>query len=425
MTTSRFDVSPAAPAVDTPLDIALSGLPPDRPVTLRARTRYPSGLLYESVAVFHAGPDGRVSLARDEPVRGYPGVDPMGMVAAMSRVREPGKPMRDRSVLPPIRLHLRAEVDGTPIARTDVDRAALPEGVQRAAVRSNGLAGVLFAPRGGRHPGVLLLGGAEGGLHEQDAALLAGHGFAVLALAYFGARGVPATLRDIPLEYFAAAIAFLHARRNVRPGPVGVVGGSRGGEAALLLAATYPEVGAVVSLVGSGVLTEGIGPGRHVLDKIAQPIASWTLGGRPLPYLGCEVSPEVARRGRSRTPFELGWAFEPAIEDEKAVQENAIAIEQSRAAVLLVSAGDDRMWPSVALSEVAAERLRRAGRPVEHVVYPKAGHLIAQPPYGPATEIITPGPGVRFRTGGNPDANAAARADMWPRTIAFLQAELG
>jgi dienelactone hydrolase len=79
----------------------------------------------------------------------------------------------------------------------------------------------------------------------------------------------------------------------------------------------------------------------------------------------------------------------------------------------------------VALSEVAAERLRRAGRPVEHVIYPKAGHLIAQPPYGPATEIITPGPGVRFRTGGTPDANAAARADMWPRTIAFLQAELG
>jgi dienelactone hydrolase len=64
--------------------------------------------------------------------------------------------------------------------------------------------GTLFhALDGTAHPGVILIGGSEGGLHEVDAALLAAHGFSVLALAYFGMPGVPPTIVDIPLEYFA------------------------------------------------------------------------------------------------------------------------------------------------------------------------------------------------------------------------------
>jgi dienelactone hydrolase len=426
MAAPRFTVSPAEPAVDTELRIRLDGLPPGRGCTVRARTRLPSGVLYESSAVFRADAGGRVDLARDEPVRGsYAGADPMGLVWSMQRVREPGRPLRDRRVLPPSRLSLRAEHIGAVLARADVDRLALPDGVQRATVRSGGLSGVLFTVRGRRCPAVLLLGGAEGGLHEADAALLAGHGFAVLALAYFGSRGLPASLVGIPLEYFAKAMEFTQARRAVRPGPVGVVGGSRGGEAALLLASVYPQVGAAVSLVGGGLLTEGIGPGKHVLAKIAQPLPSWTLRGAELPYLRCQVTPEVARRGRSRQPFELADAFLPALDDDEAVDACTIPVERMHGAALLISAGDDRMWPSQTLSEVAADRLAAHGRPVRHVAYPEAGHLIAAPPYGPSTEIVTPGPGVKFLTGGTPQANAHARADMWPQVVAFLREHLG
>lgn len=46
-----------------------------------------------------------------------------------------------------------------------------------------------------------LLGCSEGGLHKDDAALLATHGYAVLALAYFGMAGVPAHLVEVPLEW--------------------------------------------------------------------------------------------------------------------------------------------------------------------------------------------------------------------------------
>ena len=39
---------------------------------------------------------------------------------------------------------------------------------------------------------------------QDDAALLAVHGYARPRLAYYGVPGLPATLEWIPLEYFAA-----------------------------------------------------------------------------------------------------------------------------------------------------------------------------------------------------------------------------
>jgi hypothetical protein len=77
-------------------------------------------------------------------------------------------------------------------------------------VRTDGLVGILYVPEGtDRLSGVIMLGGAEGGLHEDDAALLAAHGCATLALAYYGLPGLPDTLREVPLEYFGTALRFL------------------------------------------------------------------------------------------------------------------------------------------------------------------------------------------------------------------------
>jgi dienelactone hydrolase len=273
---------------------------------------------------------------------------------------------------------------------------------------------------------VVLVGGSEGGLHELDAALLAARGFAVLALAYFGMRGVPPVLVDIPLEYFGGALAWLRDRDEVRGGRLGVIGGSRGGEAALLIGATFPEVGAVVSTVGSGLITQGIGMGRGLVEILEQPVASWTWRGRPLPYLRNEVPPELKQQVAAREPCELRLAFLPGLADREAVAAATIPVERIQGAVLLVSAGDDRMWPCAALSEIAVERLTAARHPhpFRHLTYPTAGHPIAPPPYGPATELISPGPGVLFATGGTPERNAAARADAWAKSVAFLTEHL-
>lgn len=424
---ARITIDPDRPVLDTELRIRLSGLPPRQRVTVRSSATDGIGRPLAAHATFETDDAGSVDLAAAAPIAGtYEAADAMALVWSMSPVPGADRCDTPHGNLPPATLTLTADLDHGAIATATIERLRLPEDVTRTPIRDHGLVGTLFHPiDDGARPGVILIGGSEGGIHELDAALLANHGFAVLALAYFGTDGAPPFLVEIPLEYFETAIGFLRAHPAVVDGPVGVMGGSRGGEAALLIGSTFDGVGAVVSTVGSGVLTQGIGPGRDLVEMAGTPVPSWTLGGKPLPYLRNRITPALRRQIASGEPVELGLVFELGMADAGEVEACAIPVERTRGAVLLVSAGQDRMWPCGPMSEVAARRLAAAGIPHEHLHFADAGHPIAPPPYGPATELVSPGPGVTFAMGGTPAANAAARAAAWRRSIEFLREHLG
>lgn len=293
-------------------------------------------------------------------------------------------------------------------------------------VRDGGLVGVLATPDGDSPaPGVLLLGGSEGGLHQGDAEVLAAEGFTVLALAYFGLPGLPAGLVNIPVEYFSRGLDLLAAQPRVGS-RLGVTGGSRGGEAALLAGAHDDRVGAVVSVAGSGIMTPGIDFSLgQLLDILAGAPASWTVGGRPLPYLKHVIPGEMRDRVERGKPVRLAPAFPPPPEDPAELAAVSIPVERTRGAVLLLSASDDGGWPSSAYSQVAADRLAAAGHPYsfEHRVL-DAGHLIAGPPGKPVMSTTSPGPGVTFEHGGTPAATNAARAQAWQATVEFFREHL-
>jgi dienelactone hydrolase len=151
-------------------------------------------------------------------------------------------------------------------------------------VSANGLVAMLYtpAPAGQARPAILVLGGSEGGLigASYEARDLARHGYVTLALAYFGAPGLPASLTNIPLEYFKRALDFLHDQPGVDPNRIGLIGTSKGGEAALLVAATYREVRVVVAGVPSSVAWQGYNP-RNPMD----PAPSWTLNGAAVAFV--------------------------------------------------------------------------------------------------------------------------------------------
>jgi dienelactone hydrolase len=293
--------------------------------------------------------------------------------------------------------------------------------VSSRPVRGDGMVGSVHVPVGARSAaGVLLLGGSEGGLHEQDARLLAAEGFTVLALAYFGAPDLPQGLVDIPVEYFSRGIDLL-ADQLGADGRIGVLGSSRGGEAALLLASHDSRVGAAVSVVGSGVLTQGIDFSRGSLLKILDaPANSWTLQGRPLPHLPYTVTDELRSLVEQGRPVPLRLAFPPPPTDPAELDRVSIPVERIRGPVLLLSAQDDRNWPSAAYSQVAADRLSDHGHRVEHRVLPGAGHSVAGPPGAAFTTTLSPGPGVVFEMGGTAGTNTRARAECWTSTLAFL-----
>jgi dienelactone hydrolase len=259
--------------------------------------------------------------------------------------------------------------------------------VRHAHVR-DGLYGDVFDPAGsGRRPAALVIGGSDGGLTTGgEAALLASHGYPAMALAYFHAPGLPRELKDIPLEYFARALRRLRARPDVDPRHVVVVGVSRGGEASLLIGATYPRlVNGVAALVPSNVVNPST-DGRW---------AAWTLGGRPVPHI---------------RPVDFG---DP---DPVRTPDAVIRVERIAGPVLTASGGVDVLWPSYDYAEAVHRRLAE-----HHFAYPdpdlrfeNAGHGVgAAVPYLPTATIRD--------FGGSASADEAAKAALWPRILTFMR----
>src|SRR4051794_27319542 len=77
---------------------------------------------------------------------------------------------------------------------------------------------------------------------QHRAALLASHGFAVLALAYFGYEDLPEGLSDVDLEYFEQAAEWLSKQPNVMSDGVGIIGVSLGADIAVMTASVCPTV---------------------------------------------------------------------------------------------------------------------------------------------------------------------------------------
>jgi dienelactone hydrolase len=290
-------------------------------------------------------------------------------------------------------------------------------------VRSHGLVGRLFSADGTPRPGVLALGGSEGGHPVYMAGLLADAGFTSLALQYFGGTGLPRHLVEVPLDYVGAAIAWLRDQPEVSDAGIGVIGSSKGAELALLAAALLPEpITAVVAYAPSAVAFAGIaiaGAGRRR--------SSWSFRGAPVPFVPYArgVRPSLGLRGLSLAPI-----YRAALGNAAGVAAAAIPIERSNASLLLISGDRDRMWPSSTMAGMLATRLAEVGKSdrVRQVRFSDAGHSFM--PWAPdiRSEFVgrvfngfrLAGCGGVFDLGGQPQANRNALREAWPQVTAFL-----
>lgn len=291
--------------------------------------------------------------------------------------------------------------------------------VIRQPVDEEGLVGTLFRPIApGPRPSVIVLQGSLGGLLEGSAAVLASQGFSALALAYFGVDPLPRELVEVPLEYFADAIAWLKTQAAVDADRIAVIGVSKGGELALLLAATYPEeIKAVVGYSPSSVVWRGASysPLSFIVGRSK---SSWTLGGKPVPFVDVRPRlPELAGSLIGRVPS-FRAMHERSLDDETAVSLASIAVEKINGPVLLISHTDDRVWPATRLSEMAIQRLSSHNHPFpyRHLSYEGAGHPIGLPYSAPGVTRLGP-----FSVGGSLEANGYASADSWTKLLEFLE----
>jgi len=426
-------VDPPEPApADAAVSICLLGFPPGETLTLHARRDDDFGRTWAAQATFTAGSDGRVDLRTARPLHGdYTEPDPMGLFWSMTVASDDdGAGRGAKNSVKPSHVSLEAEVGGSVVATTELERRYLPAGVLREEVSEDGLVGVFFRPGGDRpRATAVVVSGSGGGLNEPQAALLAGHGVAALALAYFNAGALPTELREIPLEYFAKAFGWLRRTTSLGPaGRVAVVGTSRGGELVLLLGATSPDqVGAVVSYVPSHVV-HGAVLRQASSTASGQSAPSWTHRGKPLPYMQAGVTEPPPPALFEPRPLPLTPIFLHQLAHSTALGAATIPVERIAGPVLLISGEEDAMWPSTMMAEQVMARLRAHDHPypIEHLRYPGAGHTISYP-HEPATVLaaIHPVRGLSMAFGGVPQGIAHARADSWPRVIRFLQAGQG
>jgi dienelactone hydrolase len=449
-----FEVPQNGAFVDEDVRIQLSGLTPHQNVRIHATTEDDGNRRWSSDAHFRADAHGAVDLTTHESTGGtYRGVAPMGLFWSMQMGNgNEGKGSREtftKKDFLPHSIMLEAELDRSLIVSGRIQRSFCARGTtfrdlvintenkfQSATATepslTRGRVGRLFLPPAetarGPLPAVIVLNGSGGGFDLDKAAVLSRHGLATLALAYFGVPPLPRWLNRIPLEYVQAALAWLAAQPEIDSQRIGLLGVSRGAELALLSASRFPSVRAVVAYAPSSVAWDSGG----YYKGTGESIPAWTWRGDPIPsvplplrsFMWRSAIPVVAMR----RPVMFRNLFRAGLRNDEAVARAAIPAEQSSGPILLISGGDDHVWPAKRMAEAIAQRLeeRAFQHEVEHLHYPLAGHLLRYP-HLPTTARSSRHEnlyGARLSFGGDARSDAEAQADSWRRTIAFLSRHL-
>ncbi len=384
--------------------IRATGLQANEHVTIHADLTDGADHPWHAQAEFIADAEGVVDVSRQAPIKGsYKKASSAGLIWSMMPAAKNVEVYRAPAKLEPQVIHFKLQhfkldKNGQSVATADFEQLSIADGVKRVEVKG-GLHGMLYVPpEPGPHPGVLVLGGSEGGLPTRNAAWLASHGYAAFALAYFRYENLPAQLEMIPLEYFGQALDWMKSRPEIAGDKLGVMGGSRGGELALQLGSMYPQIKTVVAFVPANTRHQSCcsGGGRFGFSS-----AAWTWKGAPLAYLNGRGGPA---------------AMEQAAE---------IQVERTHGPILLISGQDDGIWESSRMSDKVIGRLKGAhfAYEFEQLKYAHAGHRAGHPGIYPTWygRVTHPVSGRETHYGGTPEGNAESSIDAAPKVLEFLR----
>jgi dienelactone hydrolase len=377
---------------DQPVQIRVAGLAAGQRATVQVSSTDAAGVRWQAKAVYRADAAGGIDLDSAAVLSGsYTGVSGMGLIWSMQPAKTPALGAYSWGSTPRA-FAVSVTAGGARVASADFQRtmSRTPLAEQDESVSADGFMGQYWHPAGtgaARRPAVLVLDGLPGGMPTVLPAMLAASGYSALGVAYFKEPGLPQTLSDIPLEYFAKALTWLARQPGVDPNAIAVLGISRGSEAAQLLGVYYPSL--VHAVIGSVPSNNA----NCSYPSCAGP--AWTLHGKPLPYTHDYDNPSPP-------------------DDPAAV----IPDQRIDGPVFLDCGEDDQAWTSCPYGQAIVSLLDAHHDQWSHVLYPypKAGHgvgsLVPYEPYGPAT-VAAEG-AVSFQ------ADQEADAQLWPRLLSFL-----
>jgi dienelactone hydrolase len=388
---AKVTVQPQMSVADQPVQIRVTGLAGGQQATVQISSTDAAGVRWQSSAVYRADAAGDIDLSSARVLSGsYSGVSGMGLIWSMHPAKTP--PLGAYSWgSAPRTFAVSVNASGARVASAEFQRtfSQAPLTQEDESLSADGFIGQYWhaGTTTTRRPAVLVLDGLPGGLPTLLPALLASNGYPALGVAYFKEPGLPQTLSNIPLEYFAKALTWLARQPGVDPGAIAVLGISRGSEAAQLLGVYYPNlVHAVIASVPSDAA-------NCSYPSCTGP--AWTLHGKPLPY---------TRDFDSPYPVD-----DPA----------AVIPDQRIAGPVFLDCGEaDQAWTSCPYAQAIMNLLDAHHDHWAHVLYsyPGAGHgvgsLVPFEPYGPAT-VAAEGP-LAYQ------ADQEADGQLWPHLLSFL-----
>jgi dienelactone hydrolase len=395
---------------DEVVELVIDGFPPDTGVEVTAEIELTTGTARSPTVTLEAD-DGRLDLAETEVVDGDPfdgvdvwdGLNVPPSVALLQFVDDLGETYS----LPEehdVTYHVEPQDEGTESTSTSLIRTYPGNRDPQRSDPADLIGEVFEPPEGESGPGIVVLHGADGSPSTETAGALAANGFTAFALQYTGAPGLPSDVVEVPVEYVGDAIDWLAEHETVDGERVGIYGVSKGGELGLLAGSVFESVGAVVSIVGNGVVWEGqVGRGTPETS-------SWTYEGEPVPYV-----PWIESAVDPEKPVAEQYGLVLEATSSETIDTATIPVERIDGPVLLVSGGEDATWESELLQGFAERRLEEHGhQEFEHLVFEEAGHAIVQ--------LYLPVDGTYGEElGGSPSGNAEAAHRHWPDVIGTFE----
>jgi dienelactone hydrolase len=396
------------------LNINLDNLPQNNNITLHAYRRNGQGLLY-SFACFNTDSKGQIQLNKNKPILAtYPGVDSLGIFWSMTKptFKNEELPFEVKN-LTSNTIYFHLEAGGKIISKNELQLIIKTPDINSEEIRNKDMVANFYYPKNKQKlPLIILLGGMEGGIGGVDdfAKILSSHGYAVLALGYFGIENLPKRLARIPLEYFFKSIDWAKEKQFIDTARIVILGGSKGGEAALLVASMRNDIKGAIAVSPSNVSWQGMANGP-----------SWTLNGKDLPYLKGSFSFSFIFKfmGNSRQ-VELREMFKTIFTDDKSKIEPAlIKVEKINGPIMLIAGKEDKRWYSYYMCQMMKNRLDslKFEHQVDCLYYDNVGHQV----FGPHLTPTINNKYDHLALGGKDSENSAAQIDSWNKMIGFLQ----
>ncbi|XP_066914314.1 acyl-coenzyme A thioesterase 1-like [Clytia hemisphaerica] len=416
---NKIIASPATSHTSEKIGITGNGFKPDSPITIQSTLICPEERFdFQSYAHIYTNKDGCFDLKTNESVGGtYTGIEDMGLFWSMEKRGE----SYDRPTL----------IDGVrnlpytfnvfeghhsenlenlpPVASSQISRF-LAQKVSRHVLKTGKFRGTVFVPEGdGPFPAVMTLFGGikKKQVPEQYAAYLASQGFVTYAMGYFGGEGLPKTYTQEPIniEYFEEAFENLRQHELVDSNNVGVLGESKGGDIAIAMISHLPQVKAVCTLNGSVV---SVGVATSYKGNTTEQIPANMFAARFLECGSVDIS--------------------DCLEDPKENPNAIHQIERSKGDLLMIAGEDDMNWKSCLFTDIAKERMDKAGKTNYKIIrYPNIGHFI-DPHYLPiCTHAYHPLIPNRLRPyfgGSNKKFNSKEQIDAWKQVFDFFHTSL-